>query len=120
MNPKNMKYAIILFALIIIQPIKAQTSSKKIQNEKSEEEKELLKNRWEKALGTFQFQIINSRINPQIDINIIDEIEKNRDENKIIYINYKENIKIMILSKSTIAHRHEKLELFKHISTKSN
>lgn len=122
MSTKSIKYAFILFALIIIKPLTAQTSYKRIQKESTnnEGEKELLKNRWEQALGTFQFQIINSRINPQIDINVIDEIEKSRDENKIIYIDYKENIKIMILPKSAIAHRYEKLELFKHISTKTN
>lgn len=117
-----MKYVIILFALSFILPLKAQTSSTKIQKEhiKNEEGKELLKNRWEQALGTFQFQIINSRINPQVDISIIDEIEKNRDENKIIYIDYNEDIKIMILPKYAIAHRYEKLELFKHISTNTH
>ena len=116
----SMKQYVILLALVFILPVKGQNSTEKAQLKFGEDEKELLKNRWDKALGTFQFQIENSRINPQVNINILDKIEKNRDENKTVYIDYIENIKIMILPKSVIKNKFEKLSLFKYISTNTN
>ena len=115
-----MKKYVILLALAFVLPARGLNAAQKIQLISGEDEKELLKNRWNKALGTFQFQITNSRINPQVNINILDEIEKNRDENKTVYLDYIENIKIMILPKSIIKNRFEKLSLFKYISTNNN
>ncbi|MEY3236474.1 MAG: hypothetical protein RI883_575 [Bacteroidota bacterium] len=77
---------------------------------------ELLRQKWENAAGTFQFQIINSREFPQVHVSIIEEIEKNRDEKDIVYIPYKENIRIKILPKSMISGSFEKLELFIRVS----
>lgn len=86
-------------------------------NQKTEQENAILSERWNKALGSFQFQIINSRLNPQVSISTIDLIEKNRLEDKINYIDYRESIKIMILPKSALKKEYQKLELFKYIST---
>lgn len=83
----------------------------------SQKENEELSQRWNKALGSFQFQIINSRINPQVPISTITLIEANRLQDKVNYIDYKENMRIMILPKSQISKEYQKLELFKYIST---
>lgn len=83
----------------------------------TEQENAILSERWNKALGSFQFQIINSRINPQVPISTIDLIEANRLEDKVNYIDYRENIKIMILPKSQLKKEYQRLELFKYIST---
>lgn len=80
------------------------------------DDEELLRQKWDNALGTFQIQIINSRLSPQIHVSIIEEIEKNRMEDKISYIPYKDNIRIMILPKSMIKGDFTKLELFAYIS----
>lgn len=71
---------------------------------------------WDAALGSFQFQIINSRTNPVIPSSVIVLIEENRLENKINYVDYKENIRIMILPKSEITKNYKKLEHIKYIS----
>ena len=73
--------------------------------------------KWNRALGSFQFQITNSRLHPQVPISTIDLIEKNRLEDKINFIEYKENIKIMILPKSQLKKDYQKLQLFKYITT---
>lgn len=72
---------------------------------------------WDAALGSFQFQIIDSRINPVIPSSVITLIEENRLENKINLIDYKENIKILILPKSELTKNYKKLEHIKYIST---
>ena len=82
----------------------------------AQEDKEL-NDRWNMALGSFQFQITNARLQPQVPISAIDMIEKNRLENKVNYIEYKENMRIMILPKSELKKEYEKLDLFKYIST---
>lgn len=76
-----------------------------------------LNDRWNNALGSFQFQIINSRINPQIPISTIELIEENRLEDKVNYINYKQDIRLMILPKSALKKEYQKLDLFKYISS---
>ena len=83
----------------------------------SQKENEELSQKWNKALGSFQFQIINSRINPQVPISTITLIEANRLQDKVNYVDYKENMRIMILPKSQISKDYQKLELFKYIST---
>lgn len=86
-------------------------------NQINEQESKELNERWNKALGSFQFQIIDSRINPSVHISAIDLIEKNRLEDKINYVDFREHIRIMILPKSVIKNEFTKLELFKYISS---
>lgn len=76
----------------------------------------VLREKWDKAIGTFQFQIVNSRISPQIHVSIIETIEKNRHDSEIIYIPYSENIRIKILPKNTISSAYDKLETFMYIT----
>ena len=83
----------------------------------AEQESKELNDRWNKALGSFQFQIIDSRINPQVSISTIDLIEKNRLADKVNYIDFREHIRIMILPKSVISKEFTKLDLFKYISS---
>jgi hypothetical protein len=111
------KIFLLLFAAasIYASPARAQQSAASNVNDIQKLNEET-NQKWNKSLGSFQFQIINSRINPSIDISIIDEIEKNRDKTKIVYINYVENIKIMILPESTIQQPYQKLELIKYIN----
>ena len=92
------------------------TSKPKTVQEIAKEDKEL-NDRWNNALGSFQFQIKNSRLNPQVPISTIELIEKNRLEDKVNYIDYRESIRIMILPKSELKKEHEKLDLFKYISS---
>lgn len=77
---------------------------------------EVLRKMWDDALGTFQFQIINSRISPKVDISIIRTIENNRHDTEVVYIPYAENIKIKILPKSLISGEFQKLELFAYVA----
>lgn len=108
------------FCLVTVLTVSAQNEPinqelKLTQN--TEQENAILSEKWNKALGSFQFQIINSRINPQVPISTINLIEANRLEDKINYIDYRESIKIMILPKSQLRKEYQKLELFKYIST---
>ena len=117
-----MKKTILLsfFCFVCALSVSAQnevTNSDSKLGQKTERENAILSERWNKALGSFQFQIINSRVNPQVHISIIDLIEKNRLEDKVNYVEYKENIKILILPKSQLKKEYQKLELFKYIST---
>ncbi len=98
------------------QTANTSVSEQKTARQLAQEDKEL-NDRWNNALGSFQFQITNSRLNPQVPISTIELIEKNRLEDKINYIDYRESIKIMILPKSELKKEHQKLELFKYISS---
>lgn len=73
---------------------------------------------WNKSMGSFQFQVINSRIQPSIHVEVIDLIEKSRADHEVVYIDYKPNIRIKILPKSEINGVYTKMELIKHITRK--
>ncbi len=76
-----------------------------------------LRDRWNLALGTFQIQIVNTRINPQIDVSVIEQIEQARKEEQINYIPLGDNIRVMILPKSEINKAdYKKLDPYKYIA----
>lgn len=78
------------------------------------------KEKWDKAIGTFQFEILKGRKLTEINITIIEEIEKNRHETDIVYIQYSERIRIKILPKNVISGSFEKLELKKTVDSFDN
>jgi hypothetical protein len=88
-----------------------------VSNSASERESKELNDRWNNALGSFQFQIIDSRINPSIPISTIEMIEKNRLNDKINYLDFRDHIRILILPKSTVEKDYKKLDLFKYINS---
>jgi hypothetical protein len=73
--------------------------------------------KWDSALGTFQFEILEGRKLTEISIGIIDEIESKRHDTEIIYIQYTDRIRIKVLPKSTINGAFEKLELMKTVTS---
>lgn len=77
---------------------------------------ELIREKWNKELGTFQVQIVNSRIRPQVQAAIVEEILAKRKSDEIVYIPLMENVRIMVLPDSQIQSPDFKaLELFKYI-----
>ena len=106
----------IFFTLSVYSQSQSNTQESNISPVSEADSKEL-NERWNKALGSFQFQIIDSRVNPSIHISTIDLIEKNRLEDKVNYIDFREHIRIMILPKTAISKDFIKLELFKYISS---
>ena len=79
-----------------------------------------IKEKWDKALGTFQFEILskrNSRELLTIKMEIIHEIEANRHETDVIYISYNEFTRIKILPKNQISGAYQKLDLMKNVNS---
>ena len=68
----------------------------------TEHENQELRDKWSKAKGTFQVQVIGVRLKPQIHISIVYEIERARKKETDTYIEYSENIRIYIPSRSKI------------------
>lgn len=116
-----MKKTVIFLFLCLLSSGSIFSQSESANNQKSQSEIEKhnneLSEKWDKALGSFQFQIINSRINPQVHVSIIEQIEKNRLEDKVNYIKYTDDIRIMILPSSDLKKEYTKLELFKYIKS---
>tara|TARA_B110000908_G_scaffold111205_1_gene130461 strand:+ start:160 stop:540 length:381 start_codon:yes stop_codon:yes gene_type:complete len=79
--------------------------------------KDTPKEKWDKAIGSFQFEIIKGRRLSEIDITIIDQIELNRHNTEIMYIQYNDQIRIKILPKSTINSAYVKLDLMKTVTS---
>jgi hypothetical protein len=101
-----MKLLSLIFTVFLF--VTFSTESKAQENVKSsrspEEQKafDALNKRWNDALGTFQIQVVNSRINPVVGVEIIERIESERKENEIVYIAIRENVRIMVLPKKEI------------------
>ena len=89
-------FTLLSFFVISIEIIAQETVK---PSRKPEEQKvfDALNQRWNKALGTFQIQVVNSRINPTVGVEIIEKIEASRKETEIVYISLRENVRIMIL-----------------------
>ena len=82
----------------------------------SEEQKKIVRDKWNAAQGTFQFQIVNSRVRPQIDVAIIEQILEKRQLSELFYLPYTENVRILILPQSELNSPDFKpLELFKYV-----
>ncbi len=52
--------------------------------------------------GTYQIQVINSRNQPLIPVNLKELVLKNRDATKIIYIPFGTDVRIKVMSTSEI------------------
>jgi hypothetical protein len=75
-----------------------------------------VREKWNKEVGTFQVQVVNSRVKPQVNAAIVEEILAKRKKDEIVYIPLTENVRIMVLSESHIQSPDFKaLELFKYI-----
>ena len=88
-----------------------------VNGQNSEEaQAKLIREKWNKELGTFQVQVVNSRIKPQVHAQIVEEVVAKRKTDEIVYIPLMENVRIMVLSESQIKSPDFKaLELFKYI-----
>lgn len=68
----------------------------------SKEEAQEYADLFNQAGGTYQFQIIDSREKLSIPFSFILKIEEARDDEEIVYIPFKENVRVMILPKNDI------------------
>ena len=76
----------------------------------------LIREKWNKEVGNFQIQVVNSRVKPQVNAALVEEILAKRKMDEIVYIPLMENVRIMVLSESHIKSPDFKpLELFKYI-----
>jgi hypothetical protein len=76
----------------------------------------LIREKWNKEVGNFQIQVVNSRVKPQVNAALVEEILAKRRLDEIVYIPLMENVRIMVLSESHIKSPDFKpLELFKYI-----
>lgn len=115
-----MKKTLVLgFAMLLISQFTIATTTEqspsffkdlKISNQLSLDD-ETPKEKWDSAVGSFQFEILTGRRLTEIDITIIDSIEENRHDTEVTYIQYSERIRIKILPKSVINSDYEKLDL---------
>lgn len=94
----------------------AQDNINKTKESYSEKEMSEIRDQWNSSLGSFQIQIVNSRRNPQINVLLILEIEKNRKEDDISYLQLEDDIRVMILPKSTIQKEYTHLKTFEYIN----
>lgn len=70
------------------------------------------------AGGTYQFQMIDTREKPTIPLSYIQTIEDSRDDNEIIYLPFKENIRVKILPQNLVTSgKYETLERFAYINS---
>lgn len=88
------------------------------QNSGDDEEKKKQEQRdkWNKALGSFQFQVLG-RTYPSIDIAIIEKIEMARHKTDTVFMPYSQDIRIMILPESVIKGEYKKLDHIRHLSS---
>lgn len=88
------------------------------QEELSKEDAQKYATMFNNAGGTYQFQIIDSREKLTIPFSFIQQIEDARDEDEIVYIPFKENVRVMILPKNAIiSGNYEALEKFAFINS---
>lgn len=79
-----------------------------------------IKEKWDKALGTFQFEILSRRDSRELftfKMEVIHKIEANRHETDIVYISYNDFVRIKILPKNQISGAFQKLELMKEVDS---
>lgn len=90
------RFVFILLFLIV------STTTVIAQETLSQDEVEELQSMSIKAKGTYQIQMIDTRSLPTIPLSLIKEIEKNRNDNEIVYLNINSNMRIKILSRTMI------------------
>jgi hypothetical protein len=103
------------FCLFLSNQAKSQiTPSRTAEEQKYFDD---LNKKWNAALGTFQIQVVNSRINPQISVEIIEKIEAARSEDEVVYIPVRAQIRIMVLPKKQILKKDfVKISHFEYVS----
>jgi hypothetical protein len=72
------------------------------QGNLTEEEATSYTERFNQAAGTYQIQIIDSRVTLSMQLSLIDQIDAVRKENDVTYITLKSNIRIKVLPVSII------------------
>jgi len=96
-----MKFILFLSGMFLFLFLSSETFAQEAVNPSRtlEEQKvfDALNKRWNDALGTFQIQVVNSRINPTVSVEFIEKIESERKETEIVYIPIRENVRIMVL-----------------------
>ena len=115
-----MNIRLLLSLIIFIIAATQLFGQQQVQSTKSPEELEYhkkLNRQWNSALGTFQIQIVNSRINPVVEVFIIEKIEEARKDNEVVYIPLMDKVRIMILPRNQISEPNfEKIEVYKYVS----
>ena len=67
--------------------------------------------------GTYQIQVIGSRMQPEIPANICDVVEENRKYDEVAYYKITEYVRIMVLPLNVITRRDfEKVQYIKQVS----
>ncbi len=109
---------VLLFIFIAASGVsKAQLNQGLHDQNRDEIKMKDLREKWDKAQGTFQIQIVNSRINPQVDVAVIEEIEKLRKQEEIVYLPFRDDVRIMILPITMMqSAEFKKLETYKYIT----
>jgi hypothetical protein len=101
-----MKLLSLIFTLFLFLVLSAETKAQEmVKPSRTPEEQKVfdaLNQRWNNALGTFQIQVVNSRINPIIGVEIIEKIETERKETETVYIAVRDNVRIMVLPNKEI------------------
>jgi len=96
-----MKFISLLFGMFLLLYSATETFAQEaVKPSRTPEEQKVfdaLNKRWNDALGTFQIQVLNSRIKPTVGVEIIERIEAERKETEIIYIQLREHVRIMVL-----------------------
>jgi len=114
----NDKPLVLLIFLLIGSPllVNAQLNSGIDGKNREDLNSQLIREKWNKEVGTFQVQIVNSRIKPQVQASIIDKILALRTQTERVYLPLMDNVRIMILPEEEIKRSDFKaLELFKYL-----
>ena len=114
----NYKLWVLLIFLLIGRPllVNAQLNSSIDGQNKEDLNSQLIREKWNKEVGTFQVQIVNSRIKPQVQASIIEKILALRTQTERVYLPLMENVRILILPEEEIKRSDFKaLELFKYL-----
>lgn len=86
-----------VLALFIVSSLNAQNNALDAKNESKR-----LMTLLNKLEGTYQFQVLNSRDKTEIPLYLMDTIEAKRSQTDVVYLPYKNNVRIMILPYSVI------------------
>jgi hypothetical protein len=120
-HKNHLKMRIIFTFCMVLVGFASLAQTSEVKNSQNTEQDEArmaeLREKWNNALGTFQIQIVNSRVMPMVDISIIEKIESSRKLDEVVYIPIMENVRIMVLPLNLIrASNFVSLELFTYIS----
>jgi hypothetical protein len=107
-----MKHIIVILLIVL-----SSAMSLSAQEHLSKQEVSLYSQMTLDAAGTFQIQMINTRELPTIPLSIIKTIEEKRDAEDVVYYQYSNKMRIMILPTNEIkSSEFISLERIKYIS----